>query len=660
VRQLVLASCWVFACGAAATITPKPLPPRAPDPPLEVVPGTFWEETPIAGGALPPASYEKDKLVRGELATRFDALPAATRDKLLERGVLVASRGDRVTSIGEAYMALAQARVPFVVTMDALFSIAFRAVGCALEGTDREVIAPSLSSALAETETRLAAESRAARSDTAPAYALARAMVAVARKLADPNVEIDASVATAIAPELALVAAHAGPAKSPLLGRTIDYGAFDTQAGLAFGDARLGEFRSVVWLARAPLSLTTEPSARGLDLAMVRTQTRAAMLLSRSTSEFWKAAKDAMAFATGRGDDPGARALLAAAKQLGYDLREEATIGNVVRVDKLRAEILREAGPTIEDTGGTLATFRLLSPSSPPDVHALAREMHATHDLPSAVVVGLALGSSDARTLLENEHVAPDELDAIARDFAPDHPTRHASLHASALDAIAAYLAPSAYDARRAWRASPAFQRRKLEVALSAWTELRHASMPFARDAARAALDDPDAPIDDAPGAIEPHVEAIARLVSLVRQAEHNAAASATSASSQLLERVEALLRAALAIAIAQPSGPLTPELARALASMPSRIASIEKRLGPAAQPLVVATAAHLESNRVLEDATGTIDDAWLAIDVAGSTSLYVGVAIPFYESTTQLRSTDATFAKRLAENPPAHPAWRE
>ncbi len=627
---------------------------------VEVVPGTFWEDTPLASLTLPPATYERDKLVRAELASRFEALPQASREKLAERGVLVTERADRATSIGDAYLSLAKNRVPFVITLDALFSISIRAIERALEGADREVVAPSLASALAETEQRLAAESRAARSDTAPAYSLARAVIVVAQKLVDPKIEIDPAIAVVIAPELALITAHAGPQRSPLLGRVVDYGAFDTQAGLAFGDARIGEFRSVVWLARAPLSLATEPSSRALDVAMVRTQTRAAMLLSRSSSEFWKRAKDAIAFGTGRGDDPGARALLAAATALGMDLREEANIGNVVRVDKLRAAMLREAGATVEDTGGSLATFRLLSPSGPPDVRALARVMQASHELPSALVVGVALGASDARPLLETMHVDAAVLDDVAHAFTTDHPTRHATVYASALDAIATYLAPSAFDAHRAWRASPSYARHKLEVALAAWTELRHAAMPFARDAAHAALDEPVVAVDDVSSAIEPHPEAIARLVSLVRQAEHNAAASETSASSQLLERVESLLKSALAIVVAQSTAPLGEPLARELATMPSRIAAIEKRLGPAASPLVVATASQVDASRVLEDATGTLEDVWLAVDVAGSTSLYVGVAIPFYESITTLRSTDATFTKRLAENPPPHPAWRE
>lgn len=651
---------WVVvfvACGAAP-VAPVARPVTHEAPPPVTVPGTFWEETQLANVTLPQTSYEKEKLVRPELIERFEAIPQAEREKLTVRGVISVPRADHETSIGEAYVALAKSHVPFVITLDALFAIALRSIDRALDDVDREVVAPALASALAETEDRLAAENHAARSDTAPAYTLARAVIAVARRLADPKIEIDRTLVDVIAPEVALILAHAGPAKSPLLGRTLDYGAFDTQAGLSFGDARIAEFRAVTWLARAPMSLATEPAVHGVDVAMARTQTRAAMLLSRTTSDYWRRVKDAIAFATGRGDDPGARALLLAAHALEMDLRDEATIGNVVRVDKLRAEMLREAGSTVEDTGGSLATFRLLSPSAPPDVRAMGRVTKASRELPSALVAMIALGVPEARALVDEKHGDAKVLDDVVGMFGADHPTRHASLHASALDAIATYAAPSAFDAHRAWRETAAYKRRKLEVSLVAWTTLRHASMPFARTSARAVLDEPVIAFDDVPGAIEPHPEAIARLVSLVRQAERGAVAHETSAAAQLLERVEALLKSALAIVVAQSVAPLTPALAHELASMPSRIAAIERRLGPASAPLVVATAADIDTNHVLEQSTGYIEDAWLAVDVAASTSLYVGVAIPFYESTSTLRSTDASFAKRLTENPPSQPAW--
>ena len=127
---------------------------------------SFWEDTAFDEPELPAVAFEREKLVRAELNERFEALPEPSRDRLLARGVLaVDSPPDK--TIGEMYTALAKKRVPFVITLDVLFSIAFRSIERALDELDREVMAGALAPILAATDTKLAAESRAARSDTA-------------------------------------------------------------------------------------------------------------------------------------------------------------------------------------------------------------------------------------------------------------------------------------------------------------------------------------------------------------------------------------------------------------------------------------------------------------------------------------------------------------
>jgi hypothetical protein len=649
------------ACGAAPPAAPaKVVPHHALSLPVARVPGSFWEEVQWGAVALPPAVFERDKLVHPAQKERFAALPEASRTRLLERGVLAVPRSDHETSLGEAYVALARKHVPFVITLDALFAIAFRSIDRALDEFDRDVVAGALPRALSATDERLAAESHAARSDTAEAYALARGVIAVARVLLDPTKGALASNQEVVNAEVAQVQTHSAPAKSPLLGRVLDYGAFDTQAGLAFGDVRIAQFRAVTWLARAALALSAEPPA--VDVARARTQTRAAMLLSRATNEAWGRIADTFAFAAGVGDDPGARELLAKTSALGLDLRDEATIGNVVRVDHIRAALTRDAVATVEDTNGVKPTFRLLSPSAPADAHALLDLFHG--DLPTALAVGVALGSPEARTLLDAEIHDPHALDEAAHTLPTDRLARHASLHASGLDALAVYLGPSSLDAQRSWRDTPAYRRRKLEVALSAWATLRHAVIPFAHGTAQAVLDEPPTAFDDVPAAIEPHPEALASLVALIRQARHGLSAHTAmreaGAAAQLLERVEAILVDALHIALAQAVAPLDASLAHVLGAMPSRIASIERSLGPSAAPLVVVTAANPPKERVLEDATGYPSDVWVAIDVAGAAALFVGVRIPFYEGAATLRETDTSWAKRLVESSPPSPAWIE
>ncbi len=655
-RQPVLVAL-LLALGCGASAQPVKPPPR-PHAVAPSVPGSFWDDTAVEEPKMPPLQLE-DVLIRPELAERFDALAEEARERLLLGGVLaVQPREEHARTLGQTYVALAKKHVPYVITLDALFSIAFRAVERALDEVDREAVGATLAAALVHTGERLAAESRAARSDTARAYEIALGVVQVARRLLEPVAELAGETTPAVNEELALVLAHAGPAHSALLARTIDYGAFDTQAGLAFDDPRLAQFRALTWLGLAALALAPEP---GIDFAMARTQTRAAMLLARTTNDEWARLARAVAFASGRGDDPSAAELLATATKLGFDLRDEATIANVVRVDHLRTALVRAAAPTVEDTGGVLPTFRLLSPAAPPDVRALAR-LARPNALPTALAVGLALGSPEARAELDTpqEHVAVEEIEHM---LLANPSARHASLHASGLDAIATYLAPSAYDAQRPWRETELYQRRKLEVALAAWVTLRHAGVSFARDSARAAIDEAEPTFDDVRGAIEPHPEAIARLVSLVHQTQQGLVVHglrASGASALLLARVEAFLVDALHIATAQATAQLTPAQSRTLATMPSRLATIERHLGSGSAPLVVVTAADVTLGRVLEDATGEMNEVWLAVDIAGAPSVFVGARIPFHEVTSTLRSTDASWSKRLAQFPPPRAAWVE
>ncbi len=660
--QLVIAALLVAACGAAPIAT-KPTPRLVVEPPVAKVPGSYWEDVQVDAVTLAPASFERDKLVHAGLKERFDELPEALRARALEHGIVAIARSDHEASFGEAYLALAKKHVPFVITLDVLFALAFRALDRAEGEVDRDVIAVVLPAALTETSDRLTAESRAARSDTAEAYALARGVVAVARVLAAPTTEIPHELEDVVSAEVSRIGAHAGPGKSPLLGRTLDYGAFDTQAGLTFGDPRIGPFRAVTWLARAALALSPEPPL--VSVARARTHTRAAMLLSRATNDSWRRVAEAFGFVVGRGDDPGTKELVSKASALGLDLRDEATIANVVRVDHLRGELARDATPTLEDTSGTAPTFRLLSPSAPADaraLYALVASPAATHmTLPTALGVALALGSPEARTLLDasfDEKPLDDATHILSRDQAE----RHASLHASGLDALATYLGPSTLDSQRPWRDTPAYRRRKLEVALAGWVTLRHATIPFAHGAARVVIDEPVSSYEDMPAAVEPHAEALARLVAFIRQARRGLGTLALmrdgGASSQLLDHVESLIDDALHVALAQAIAPLPPNLAHTLASMPARIANIERRLGPSASPLVVVTAANMAKGQVLEDATGTMSDVWLAIDVGGAASFFVGARIPFFETASTLRETDASWAKRLIESPPAPPTW--
>ena len=67
---------------------------------------------------------------------------------------------------------------------------------------------------------------------------------------------------------------------------------------------------------------------------------------------------------------------------------------------------------------------------------------------------------------------------------------------------------------------------------------------------------------------------------------------------------------------------------------MPSRIVAVERRLGPAAAPLVVVTAVDAITGKSREEATGYVNDVWPRRRRRWQAPrvLLVGVAVPFYE----------------------------
>jgi hypothetical protein len=666
----------LVACGAPALPAARPSAharASASHAPAQSTPGSYWQEVPFdvasadADPRRAPPPVDVARIVTPALQPRFDALSKDARSRLLQHAVVVERRSDHASSLGASYGELRSGRVPFVITLDALFAITFGALDRALGDADHEVVEPALATMLARMQTRLGAELRAARSDTAAAYALAQTIVGVAQRLLDPTVEWTPAVAARGAPELELVLAHAGPARSTLLGVTLDYAAFDAQAGLAGTDGRVGGFRAITWLEQARLALAAH-RATGVDETQARTQTRAAMLLTRAlgdreAAQLYQRIDEVGSFVAGVADDAGPGALLRAAAEAHVDLRREDDLANVVTVDRLRRTLA--AAPNFVQAAGPV--FRLFGPSAPADARALfvLARAESVPSLPSGLGVALALGAPGARTLLAVDEASTRAADLCAHVMPPsaDVAARHATLYASALDAIAAYAAPSAGDVP--WLDAEARQRLVLEGVLSAWTELRHANVPFAHASARALMDDAIVPsADPAPGAVEPHPEAIARLLALVRQAATGLAAHHAlhegGAAAQLLEHVDRLLGDALRIAVAQARG-LGPDDARVIDEMPARLAAIERRMGKgAAAPAIVAVHQEPATSRALEEATGDLEDVWMVVDIAGAPTLAVGAHVPHFELGSTLRSTDGAWARRLREAPPPRPTWLE
>jgi hypothetical protein len=710
------------ACGhdpppAVVVAAPAPHPPPSAAPPPKLPDWTYWEPvgaTVVSATRATEAPLTDAQVTRsGGAETRWGALPEAAKALVRANGFAVVDGGGK-TRIAPLYADLVASHTPFVVTVDTLFWLVHVALDRAYAEAEGALVAPALDAILKRLDGRLTAESRDAHADLASAYTVARGVVAVAEALANKAYVPSADLASLVAKEKERVVAHAGPGTSPLLGVSIDYSAFAPRGLSESDDARLAYFRAAAWLARAPFILSgrgDEGAAGDVSLTLARTHARAALLVSRlldrgvdpDAATSWDLLERVSTFVGGRADDETPREIAKAAVSAGEDLKDARFIANVVDVDRVRRAAIHDRAPALFDGAAGMSVFggadggapkttrvapsmRLLGSAASadgellqalvyPSVGALTATEHppatardGVRALPSALDVAAWLGSPDARTAL---HESGDDgyagyeaaLAARIQKRAPaDSLARHASLFASGLDAIATWIDPSAADVTVPGAHRAAFGRRKIEVGLAAWTELRHDAGTFTRLALApsGAAEPAQSSSATVTAFVEPHPEVIAKLVALVRQAKRGflalGAISTTSPAGVVLREVDDILTTALAVALQEANDEaLTQTESDLLASIPARIASLEGRVaatGMADVPMAIDVHTDLAPARALEEATGDVDQIYMVLAEPKTKRLVlaVGAAIAHYElvQPAALRLTDTSWRARL------------
>ena len=294
--------------------------------------------------------------------------------------------------------------------------------------------------------------------------------------------------------------------------------------------------------------------------------------------------------------------------------------------------------------------------------------------LPTALDIAAWLGSADARTILhdsgDDAYAGFDVALELSYQRRPSEEQRHTSLHMSALDAIATYLSGSRADTSQPAALGSAWRRRKLDVALGAWATLRHdgdafTRLPSAKVTKGGGVPAPhSASAPRSPGFVEAHPEAIGKLVSFVRQARDGLAVGGIANDSQagiVLLEVDAMLSLCLRVALQEANDEaIGQEDAVAMVAMPARLAALDARLmGSRSADVTLAADVHLDvgSSRVLEEATGYLDDMYLLVrePVTGRMILAVGASIAHYElaQPASLRLSDGAWRARLGTSPP-------
>lgn len=666
---LLLVSCSTGQ-GRTKPVGPPPsLPEQRRATRVVPLPEWYWEsvDAEVTG---PPKAVElplaEASLVRVEGATRvWEELGAEGRERLRRDGLVVLAGADAPGSppaavrsrVGAFYMEQRQQRVPYVVTLDALSYAMHLAFERALAEVDDGVLAPELDTLLLKLDSRLAAEQKGAGVEIGEALQLARAIVAVARGLANesltaPPGSTPSELGPAVAQEIARVVGHTGRSPSALLGVPIDYGRFLVPAGAA----RPGSFRALAWLATAPLVLAARSEVRGgvIGVAGSRLHARTAMILTRITDRdvdagihaSWSRISRLLSFVWGPSDDLSFRELDEAASAIGLNLEDPKHVANVITVDRLRRRAAGVRAPQLYDGAGAPGpagvSVRIFGGHAPADSIALASFSRAHESaMPSSLDLAVWLEAAEARASLHESGgdslAGYDEVLARAVSARPqdDAPSRHASVYGSQLDVVMAWLAPEGDAARPL--ASVAMRRAAIESALASWTYARHTGQPLSRPRpARRARAARELQVSGAalPAFVEAAPDVIARLVATVGQLKRGLAGlralGPTSPAMVVLAEVDDILRVALRVATRTSNDEaLAPEDLTALASLPARLASLEEPsedgVAPGG-PVIAEVFVDASGHRVLSTATGAIEPAVMIVREPGSGRLVMAV----------------------------------
>jgi len=699
VKSSVATAALAFAVAFGCTPSVRPARPFS-QPPAQVAsrtwpsgapPWIYWEpiETPIVAArrSAPELPVAVAQLVSSPaLETRWNGAPPAMRDAVVARGFAV-NRGAHATSrLGEFYAALQGDQIPIVVTLDALFFLAHLALDRAIAEVEAHVFAPLLATTLHRLDAHMAVESRFASPDIAPAYVVARGLVEVALALSEPKYQPSAALARLVAEEKARVLAHAGIGLSPWFDMPIDYSAMAPVGVADRAKEHADWFRAVSWLENTSLVLegAGERNARtSVDVATARVHARAALLLSRlldpnvdaEAAGAWDRMERSCELLIGDPGDVTPREISGEALRTQLDFRNTGWLANVVRVDRVRHAVSHgRVGPL----------FRLLGPRDTPDgevLQALTSPLvggpGVVRALPSSLDVAAWLGSGEARAVLhesgsDSYEGYQDTLDrfrlARPEDTSLWSAARHRTPYLSMIDAIETWLLPSEGDAVQPGASTPEWRKRKAEVALAAWTELRHDATSLTR-IALSGLRVPLRTAEEtrAPVFVEPHPEAIAKLLGVVRQTARALVAEGAlgndSDALHVIEEVDDLLWSALGAAVYETADDALPaSLVSKLTAFPTRLRALETAVGDSgAAEVPISVAVHVDSasGSALEEATGRIEEAWMVLREPGQQRLWlaIGASIPHHELVrpAALRLSDGVWRGRLqTEGDPA------
>jgi hypothetical protein len=734
---LVILSLLLSACGTAAptaktepTTAPIPIPTAAQAPTsapaeativpvltkvptpaalasIELVFATF-EEPPVA--VVPAVHHEPIAADLSNVRVAF-ALSADQRQRLAQDGFVVSPGAEK--EFFTVYEKARYANVPIFVTSDSLLHVYHLLFDKVLRTAEAQYFIPLLRDLNAAVLDRTQDEYEALQGTPWEDAALRTvAFVGIASKLLDPNVEVPGYAADLVDSELALIDAAAGIQPSPLfpgLEFGEDYTQYIPRGHYTRSDELKAYFKSMMWYGRMTFRLKTDNPDTG------RAETRSALLLVhalrtadvayRPALEVWADLYEPTVFFVGRSDDLTALQYIQVIDQVYGPGATAATLADdalldtfIAEADKLPPPLI--LGMVIQDTDNVKETtkgLRFMGQRFVPDAYIFRQLMYrnvGTADnrrgLPKGLDLLAAMGSERAYQIL-------DTLGETAYENYVQQMTK-VQTWVSGLD-VAAWtetlynswlysfqpLLEVPGEGYPAFMKSNAWVDKQLNTVLGSWTELKHDTILYAKQAYAEMGGGPMPPEPVPPkGYVEPVPAFYARLAALTAMTrtglgDRGLLAADDNAS---LQRLEGLALDFQAMAEKELRGePLSQEnydliryyggelehLTMAAADTEQGEPGGNTYMDLEPQAAVIADVATDPLPAVvLEEAVGRVDEIHVVVPVVdddGTTYLQVakGAVFSYYEFSWPAsdRLTDEKWRQMLDEGQaPARPTW--
>ncbi|WP_048064911.1 DUF3160 domain-containing protein [Methanosarcina acetivorans] len=515
--------------------------------------------------------------------------------------------------------------------------------------------------------------------------------------------EVPSFVKEEVETELALIEAHEGFARSPIFLYEEDYSQYVPRGHYTSSEKLMNYFRAMMWHGRISMLLrsdlitaeeqtiegsatedsTAEESALEVSEKKAKIQTIQALLISdhfdrdESLRARWDRIYDVTAFYVGFSDDLGPYEYARALDAVFGGNRERVSFDNE-NLTALKTELEKyenpkiyggtgkiiPAGPDTEnETLDATKGFRFMGQRYVPDSYIL-QVLH-----PPALNIMYLLGSERAREHLINLNISESEgykvrYRSLENEFgALDEEAWNKNLYWAQLYALKPLLVsyPAGYPT---FMQTEAWEDKQLNTALASWTELRHDTILYAKQAYFTGA--PYVPPEEKPvqGYVEPAPEFYARMLALTRMAHAGLADMKVldEQSDKDFTTLETTLEKLLEISIKElENKELTDEEYEFIRNFDQNIAPMLEDIDGDAQSSVMVADVYTNLGSVLEEGTGKLDLMVVAYKQPdGRIVLGAGPVMSYYEfwQPSGERLTDEEWREMLENDPPERPEW--